>query len=105
MQIGAAAGGLIGFFMGDPKKKKDQKENMPALAKGFCGLDDGARKSDRGRPSHGRGFGLGRRQGSSDPIGGRERLWDPVSFGEVSKGGSKTDPTKASRDRLDDPGP
>jgi len=33
--IGAAAGAIIGLFMGDPKKKIDKKENMPKLQKGF----------------------------------------------------------------------
>lgn len=33
--IGAGAGFLLGLFMGDPNRKKDKKENIPALNKGF----------------------------------------------------------------------
>lgn len=33
--IGAGVGALIGLFSGDPKKKQDKKENLPALQKGF----------------------------------------------------------------------
>lgn len=34
--IGAGIGALIGLFGGDPKKKQDKKENLPALQKGFA---------------------------------------------------------------------
>ncbi len=34
--IGALIGGLAGLFGGDPKRKKDKKENLPALNKGFA---------------------------------------------------------------------
>ncbi len=33
--VGAIGGGLMSLFGGDPKRKKDKKENMPALQKGF----------------------------------------------------------------------
>lgn len=33
--VGAIGGGLISLFGGDPKRKKDKKENIPALQKGF----------------------------------------------------------------------
>lgn len=33
--IGAGIGALIGLFGGDPKKKKDKQENIPALQQGF----------------------------------------------------------------------
>jgi hypothetical protein len=34
--IGAGAGALFGLLMGDPKRKQDKKENIPALHKGFA---------------------------------------------------------------------
>ncbi len=33
--IGAGIGAIAGLFMGDPKKKRDKKEKMPQLEKGF----------------------------------------------------------------------
>lgn len=33
--IGAGIGALVGLFMGDPKRKRDKKEKLPALNKGF----------------------------------------------------------------------
>lgn len=33
--VGAIGGGLMSLFGGDPKRKKDKKENLPALQKGF----------------------------------------------------------------------
>jgi plasmid maintenance system killer protein len=33
--IGALAGGLMALFGGDPKRKKDKRENIPALNQGF----------------------------------------------------------------------
>lgn len=33
--VGAIGGGLMSLFGGDPKRKKDKKENMPQLQKGF----------------------------------------------------------------------
>jgi len=33
--VGAVAGGLMSLFGGDPKRKKDKNENLPALQKGF----------------------------------------------------------------------
>lgn len=34
--IGAIGGGLLSLFGGDPKRKADKKENIPALQKGFA---------------------------------------------------------------------